>query len=98
MDGVYGVYGGSRVGYIPWYLDYCEDGPLKLSKDILRKTVFLEVNPAAIAGFRRRALGTENEILAQILGEAYELDGASHIRIDSLYYPELAKSTPTDVA
>lgn len=73
---------------------------MKLSQDILRKTVFLSVEQKLLNKFKRRALATSNEIYAYILGDVYRKHGAMCIKILDLHYPEVIatedKVTPVE--
>ena len=62
----------------------------------LKKCIYLQYHPKIIAGFRRKALATPNEILAWLVGECWVEDGLTRVRIDELVYPELATSTPDE--
>lgn len=62
---------------------------MKLSQDILRKTVFLSVEPKLLTKFKRRALASVDELYAYIIGEVYRKHGAMCIRITDLHYPEV---------
>lgn len=63
----------------------------------LKKLIYLNYEPRLIAGFRRAALATENEVLAYLLGKVWTTKGVSYARIEKLYWPELIVSTPFEV-
>jgi proteasome lid subunit RPN8/RPN11 len=64
----------------------------------LRKFLYLKYNPVVITGFRRKALATNNEILAYLLGTTWKNDdGILCVEVEELYYPELIVQNETTV-
>lgn len=70
---------------------------MKLPSSLLSKTIFLHVPPRLLYGFRRKALATDKEILAWLIGEGYREGKKTTIELTDLYYPALAVQTEVEV-